>query len=43
VLLDVHDEWVATERKYFSEVSMAKLYAVVDNDDAPVRELTPSD
>jgi putative transposase len=43
VLLDVHDEWVATERKYFSEVSMAKLYAVVDNDDAPVRELRPSD
>ncbi len=43
VLLDVHDEWVATERKYFSEVSMAKLYAVGDNDDAPVRELTPSD
>jgi transposase-like protein len=43
VLLDVHDEWVATERKYFSEVSMAKLYAVVDNDEAPVRELTPSD
>jgi putative transposase len=43
VLLDVHDEWVSTERKYFSEASMAKLYTVVDNDDAPVRELTPSD
>jgi putative transposase len=25
VLLDVHDEWVSTERKHFSEVSMAKL------------------
>jgi putative transposase len=43
VLLDVHDEWVSTERKYFSEASMAKLYAVMDNDDAPVGELTPSD
>ena len=42
VLLDVHDEWVATERRYFSEASMAKLYAVVDNDDATVGELTPS-
>ncbi|HEX3566309.1 MAG TPA: IS256 family transposase [Acidimicrobiales bacterium] len=42
VLLDVHDEWVATERRYFSEASMAKLYAVGDNDDATVGELTPS-
>jgi len=43
VLLDVHDEWVSTERRYFSEASMAKLYSVVDNDDASVKELTPSD
>jgi hypothetical protein len=43
VLLDVHDEWVATERRYLSEASMAKLYRVVDNDDATVKELTPSD
>jgi len=43
VLLDVHDEWVSTERRYFSESSMAKLYAVVDNDHASVGELTPSD
>jgi putative transposase len=43
VLLDVHDEWVATERRYFSEASMAKLYRVGDNDDATVRELTSSD
>jgi putative transposase len=43
VLLDVHDEWVSTERRYFSEASMAKLYRVVDNDDATVKELTPSD
>jgi putative transposase len=41
VLLDVHDEWVATERRYFSEASMAKLYAVVDNDQATTGELTP--
>ena len=26
VLLDVHDEWVSAERRYFSEASMAKLY-----------------
>ena len=43
VLLDVHDEWVSAERRYFSESSMAKLYRVVDNDDASVKELTPSD
>src|SRR5665213_1411320 len=43
VLLDIHDEWVAAERRYFSESSMAKLYAVVDNDHASVKELTPSD
>jgi putative transposase len=43
VLLDVHDEWVSAERRYFSEASMAKLYPVVDNDHASVKELTPSD
>jgi len=43
VLLDVHDEWVAAERRYFSEASMAKLYRVGDNDGAPVGELTSSD
>ena len=25
VLADVHDEWQAAERRYFSEASMAKL------------------
>ena len=40
VLLDVHDEWVATPRRYFTEASMAKLYKVRDTDDAPVGELT---
>jgi putative transposase len=43
VLLDVHDEWVSAERRYFSEASIAKLYRVVDNDNAPVEELTSSD
>jgi len=42
VLLDVHDEWVSAERRYFSEASMAKLYAVVDNDQATTGELTPA-
>src|SRR5947209_2976476 len=26
VLLEVHDEWQVTERRYLSEASMAKLY-----------------
>ncbi len=42
VLGDIHDEWVAAEWRFFSESSMAKLYAVGDNDDASVKELTPS-
>lgn len=42
VLLDVHDEWVAAERRYFSEASMAKLYTVMDNDNATTGELTPA-
>ena len=42
VLLDVHDEWVSAERRYFSEASMAKLYTVVDNDNATTGELTPA-
>ena len=41
VLLDVHDEWVSAERRYFSEASMAKLYRVVDNDDAPSKSSRP--
>jgi hypothetical protein len=27
VLVDIHDEWVSTERQYFSEGSVAKLYS----------------
>ena len=31
VLLEVHDEWQVSDRRYLSEASMAKLYAI-DND-----------
>lgn len=27
VLADLHDDWIATDRRYLSEVTMAKLYA----------------
>ena len=39
VLLDVHDEWQAAERRYFSESSMAKLYAERDNEQGQLAEL----
>jgi putative transposase len=32
MLLDMHDEWVAAERRYLSEGSMAKLYTTGDNE-----------
>jgi Transposase, Mutator family len=32
ILLDMHDEWVAAERLYLSEGSMAKLYTTGDNE-----------
>ena len=43
MLIDIHDEWVSAERRYFSEGSMAKLYSERDNDDAIVGELEPAD
>ena len=43
VLIDIHDEWVSAERRYFSEGSMAKLYADRDNEAAIVSELEPAD
>jgi putative transposase len=43
VLIDIHEEWVSAEPRYFSEGSMAKLYAERDNDDATVGELEPAD
>jgi transposase-like protein len=39
VLLDIHDEWQAAERRYFSEGSMAKLAGEREDDDASVPEL----
>ena len=39
VLADIHDEWVATERRYFSEGSMALLTAERDDDAATGGEL----
>src|SRR2546423_2139803 len=38
VLLEVHDEWQVTERRYLSEASMAKHYAI-DNDDGDTKEV----
>ena len=38
VLLEVHDEWQVTERRYLSEGSMAKLFAI-DNDDGDTKEV----
>jgi transposase-like protein len=39
VLLDIHDEWQATERRYFSESSMAKLAAERENGSGSLAEL----
>lgn len=39
VLLDIHDEWQAAERRYFSESSMAKLSAERDNETGSLAEL----
>ena len=30
ILLDMHDEWIATDRRYLSETSMTKLYTAED-------------
>ena len=32
ILIDMHDEWIAGERRYLSESSMAKLYDLSDNE-----------
>ena len=32
ILIDMHDEWVAGDRRYLSEGSMAKLYQTGDTD-----------
>jgi putative transposase len=43
VLIDVHDEWQAAERRYFSEASMAKLFPEREDDGAVVGELVAPD
>ena len=43
VLIDIHDEYVSAEWRYFSEGSMAKLYSERDNDDATVGEFEPAE
>lgn len=43
VLIDLHDDWIATERRYLSEGSMAKLYPDRDNDPTVNPELEPGD
>ena len=40
VLLEIHDEWAVIDRRYLSEGSMAKLYAI-DNDDTNAKEVGP--
>ncbi len=39
VLLDTHEEWLAADRRYFSEASMAKLYPEREDEDAAAGEL----
>jgi transposase-like protein len=38
VLLDMHDEWIAGDRRYLSEGSMAKLYHLSDTGDTAAIE-----
>jgi transposase-like protein len=42
VVLDINDEWAASERRYFSEASMASLYPPREDDDATPGELVPA-
>jgi len=39
VLADIHDEWQAAERRYFSESSMAKLNAGRESEPGSLAEL----
>lgn len=40
VLLEIHDEWAVTDRRYLSEASMAQL-AAIDNDAPDTKEVGP--
>lgn len=41
MLIDMHDEWIAGERRYLSEGSMAKLYDTSDT--GPVAAMKSDD
>lgn len=43
VLGDLHDDWIATDRRYLSEASMAKLYPERDNEPTVTAQLQNSD
>ena len=43
VVADIHDEWAASERRYFSEASMADLYPEREDEDATSKELALSE
>jgi putative transposase len=38
ILIDMHDEWIAVDRRYLSEGSMAKLYETRDTEDTAAIE-----
>ena len=37
VLIDMHDEWIAGDRRYLSEESMALLTTAVDTEHAAIK------
>ena len=43
VVADIHHKWAASERRYFSETSMADLHPERDDHDAASKELTLSE
>lgn len=43
LLLDLHDDWIATDRRYLSEGSMAKLYPERETDPTITAELETGD
>jgi putative transposase len=43
VLADLHDDWIASDRRYLSEASMAKLYPEREDDAEVIAELEPGD
>jgi putative transposase len=43
VLADMHDDWIASDRRYLSEASMAKLYPERDHAETVTAELNTGD